>query len=236
MRNRATCGGAVNVGSTTSILKLLTLVALFAALTFQSETESAELYGVNLRKPAQTQPKAKVNRYRTAKKVDADPNCQCNPGLYSVVYLTGDNLPELKAPTAAAKMAQKDMMFEPSVLAVSVGSEVSFPNLDPFFHNVFSYSKTKKFDLGRYPNGETSLVTFDKPGLVKVFCEIHASMRSYVHVLETPYFAVSDDKGRFHIPNVLPGEYTLHLWQENLTEHTQQITISADSAYVEIEP
>lgn len=226
----------MKVGSLHTFLKLSTCLVISAALLFQSETPAAELYGVNLREPAQTRPRVKINRYRTAKPADANPSCQCNPGLYSVVYLTGENLPEITAPTDLSQMAQKDMMFEPSVLAVAVGSDVSFPNLDPFFHNVFSYSKPKKFDLGRYPSGETSLVTFNKPGLVKVFCEIHASMRAYVHVLETPYFAVSNDKGSFHIPNVTPGDYTLHLWQEGLSEYSQPVTITADSTFVEIDP
>lgn len=126
-------------------------------------------------------------------------------------------------------------MFEPSVLAVPVGTTVEFPNLDPFFHNVFSYSKTKKFDLGRYPKGESQSVTFDKPGIVQIFCEIHYSMRAYVHVVTTPYAAVSNEQGEFYIPNVTRGEYTLHVWQEKLPELTIPLSIVNDSTFVEVE-
>ena len=72
---------------------------------------------------------------------------------------------------------------------MAVGTTVSFPNFDPFFHNVFSYSKPKKFDLGRYAQGKSAEVKFDKPGIVNLFCEIHYSMKAYIHVLATPYFA-----------------------------------------------
>ncbi len=196
------------------------------------------IYGQVKRPPAQTNPEKTISRYRGAESQitqDAGKDCVCNPGLYSVVYLTGDNLPPIVPPDSVVKMAQKDKMFMPSVLAVSVGSSVDFPNLDPFFHNVFSYSKPKPFDLGRYPKGKSERVIFDKPGIIKVFCEIHFSMRAYVHVLETPYFATSDEKGNFAIKNVQPGPYTLNVWQENLENLTRPIDVSGDSLFVEID-
>jgi phosphatidate phosphatase APP1 len=100
--------------------------------------------------------------------------------------------------------------------------------MDLVFHNVFSYSKTKKFDLGRYGKGESKQVMFNKPGLVKVFCEIHKTMRAYVLVLETPYFTTTDDKGYFIIEDVPDGRYTLHVWQENTEEYTTQTQINDD--------
>lgn len=199
------------------------------------ESLGAEVYGKNERPALKTAPQPRVNRYRTATR-PAEVDCECNPGLYSVIYLTQDDTANINFVPDTSRMAQKDTRFAPSVLAVAVGSTVDFPNLDPFFHNVFSYSKTKKFDLGRYPQGNTSLVTFDKPGLVKVFCEIHSSMRAYVHVLETPYSAVSDKDGHFHIANVPPGEYILHLWQENQPDYTEPVRIAADSVYLSVEP
>jgi len=208
----------------------LSLMPAFSALP-------ATLYGQVQRLPAQTKPEKAISRYRGAESLiseDAGEDCVCNPGLFSVVYLTGDNLPAIAPPDSAPRMAQKDKMFVPSVLTVGVGYTVDFPNLDPFFHNVFSYSKPKQFDLGRYPKGESETVTFDKPGIVKVFCEIHYSMRAYVHVLETPYFTTSDEKGNFVIKNVQPGQYTLNIWQENLQNITEPITVSGDSLYVDI--
>ena len=213
------------------------LAAIFLTLTFYSPADSATLYGQVKRPPAQTKPERAISRYRGAESQisqDAGVDCVCNPGLFSVVYLTGETLPPLVTPDSIPKMVQKDKMFVPAVLAVGVGTEVDFPNLDPFFHNVFSYSKPKQFDLGRYPNGKSETVTFDKPGIVKVFCEIHFAMRAYVHVLETPYFATSDDKGNFVIKNIQPGKYTLNVWQENLQDLAEPITVSGDSLFVNI--
>jgi plastocyanin len=215
----------------------LILAAILSTLTYYAPANSATLCGQVKRPPAPTKPERAISRYRGAESQigqDVGTDCVCNPRLFSVVYLTGANLPPLVSPDAIPKMAQKDKMFAPSVLAVSVGTAVDFPNLDPFFHNVFSYSKTRQFDLGRYPKGESQRITFDKPGIVNIFCEIHFTMRAYVHVLETPYFATSDEKGNFVIKNVEPGEYTLNIWQENLKNITEPITVSGDSLVVEL--
>ncbi len=200
--------------------------------------ELSTLNGVVLRPPAQNRAAPTVARYRSrqlSKSEGPEVNCQCNPGLFSVVWLTADSLPPVEPPDTVPKIAQKEKRFEPSVLAVSVGTEVSFPNLDPFYHNVFSYSKPARFDLGRYPQGETKTVVFEHPGIVKIFCEIHFSMRAYVHVLETPYFATSDENGGFAIDNIKPGEYTLRVWQENLPALERSVRIAGDSVFVEIE-
>lgn len=220
----------------------LLVSALLAALVFGSlapvTARGGDLVGTVKRPPAATEPVTTVERYHTR---DALPrhengaNCICNPGIYSVVYLTGDSLPPIHLPKEHPTMSQSNMMFLPSVLAVAVGTTVSFPNQDPFFHNVFSYSREKKFDLGRYPKGQAQEVTFDKPGIIKVFCEIHYSMRAYIHVLKTPYFAVSDERGAFKISDVKPGDYTLHVWQENLPEITQPITIGPEGKKLEIQ-
>ena len=214
----------------------LLLIAVVVLLVV-GPIQAADIYGKVVRAPAQTTPERAISRYRGAEsqfKQESGEDCVCNPGLFSVVYLTGEHLPPINPPDSMPVMAQKDKMFVPSVLAVGVGYTVGFPNLDPFFHNVFSYSKTRQFDLGRYPKGETETVTFDKPGIVKVFCEIHFSMRAYVHVLETPYFATSDEKGNFSIKNVEPGAYTLNVRQENLQDISRQITVASDSTYIEI--
>ena len=213
------------------------VAALLSILIFNSSSYSADLYGQILRKPATTSPERTISRYRGKEnlvKIDKSEDCVCNPGLFSVVYLTGENLPQAAIPDSVRSMAQKDKTFVPSVLAVTVGCTVEFPNLDPFFHNVFSYSAVKQFDLGRFPQGETETVTFDKPGIVKVFCEIHYSMRAYVHILESPYFATSDERGNFSIKDVIPGTYTLNVWQENLPDLTETISLKNDSTYLRI--
>jgi plastocyanin len=106
-------------------------------------------------------------------------------------------------------MAQRDEMFEPHVLAVLRGSTVDFPNGDEVFHNVFSLSSAKTFDLGRYPKGTSRSLTFEKPGRVDVFCHIHSDMSAIVLVLDNPYFASPDAKGHFVIDSVPPGDYTV---------------------------
>ncbi len=188
--------------------------------------------GVVERAPAATASEPPPPRYRSrrARGADADvpsADCGCDPGRFAVVYLTGDDLPPVVPPPEPPRMTQRETRFEPSVLAIPVGATVDFPNLDPFFHNVFSYSSVRPFDLGRYPAGESESVTFPEPGIVPIFCEIHYSMRAYVHVLETPYFAVSDDQRTFEIGGVRPGEYILHVWQENLPELARPIQVGA---------
>ncbi|MEK7774998.1 MAG: plastocyanin/azurin family copper-binding protein [Candidatus Zixiibacteriota bacterium] len=189
------------------------------------------------RPPSQPATAPQINRYRgpeTAAPKTSMPNCSCEPQKFAVVYLTGDSLPPVLPVATHPSMAQKDMMFQPSVLAVTVGSSVEFPNFDPYFHNVFSYSKTKKFDLGRYAIGKSKSIVFDKPGIVKIFCEIHNSMRAYLHVLETPYFTVSDDQGVFTISDIKQGDYTLHVWQENQSDLEQTITVVGDTTQVAV--
>lgn len=212
---------------------ILTWIGLSAPISSVAGT----VHGKVIREPNPPPQHAAIPRYRgreSALPNDRASDCACEPWRYPVVYLTGDSLPALLPPRDHPRMAQKGVLFEPSVMAVVVGTTVDFPNLDPFFHNVFSFSKTKKFDLGRYPTGESESVTFDKPGLVKVFCEIHASMRAYVHVLATPYFAVAEQDGSFAIENVRPGTYTLHCWQENLPDLTRTLTVVDDSTFVEV--
>jgi plastocyanin len=201
---------------------------------------AGELYGVVTRKGVHSQSAPAARRYRTtgveqAALRQAD-HCNCNPSLYAVVALWSD-APISRRPSAQRpSMAQKDKRFVPTVLAVQVGDTVSFPNLDPFFHNVFSYSKVKRFDLGRYAEGASAEVVFDQPGVAQVYCEIHSSMRAYIHILDTPYFAVSDEQGRFHVTGVPEGHYRLRVWQEGLPDLEREIDVATDSFFVEVAP
>jgi plastocyanin len=138
------------------------------------------------------------------------------------------------ATSAKPQLAQRGQSFEPRVLGVAVGTTVDFPNFDPIFHNVFSYSKTKRFDLGKYGQGKSAQVTFDKPGLVKVFCDIHSNMTGFVYVTETPWVAQPDDKGRFVLDGLPDGTYTLEMWHPERGTRTQSVTVTAAGTHLEL--
>jgi plastocyanin len=132
------------------------------------------------------------------------------------------------------KLAQKDQCFVPRVLPVAVGAVVDFPNLDPIFHNVFSASPAKRFDLGKYPRGHSKSVTFDKPGLVRVYCDIHSPMEAFVLVLSTHVFAQPDANGAFTLPPVPPGRYTLHIWHPDFDEIQRDVDVSDEGLALEL--
>lgn len=141
---------------------------------------------------------------------------QPDPPL-AIVYLSGAFA--RKAPTAPVQMAQKGLAFAPALLAVQVGTKVEFPNQDDTYHNVFSYSPAKRFDLGRYRPDEkpTPAQTFDQPGLVTLRCDIHEHMRALILVLETPYFVTTRPDGRFRLTGLPAGAYTLKAWLNSKT-------------------
>jgi len=132
------------------------------------------------------------------------------------------------------KIVQRNKQFETRVLAVEVGSVVEFPNLDPFFHNVFSLFEGKRFDLGLYEAGRTRSVSFDRAGVCYIFCNIHSQMNAAVIVVDTPHFVVLSTPGEFQIPLVPPGRYQLRVWAERcspqtLSEASQMINVEGPS-------
>lgn len=143
-----------------------------------------------------------------------------------VVYLEGD-FGGTSPGTARQRIAQRDTMFTPASLTVTTGTTVDFLNADPFFHNVFSYSRPKRFDLGRFPRGESKAVRFDAPGVVKIYCEVHQSMRALVAVVDHPYHAVADDDGRFSIVGVPAGRHRLVVVDADRGTRTVQVDVSA---------
>jgi plastocyanin len=134
-----------------------------------------------------------------------------NPATDTVVWLDAPNAPA--RPAGRVVLDQRNLMFSPHVLVVRVGTTVDFPNDDRVFHNVFSFHDGKVFDLGLYPVGATKRVRFDKPGLSRIFCNIHTNMAAYVMTVATPYFARADQSGAFTIPGVPAGTYTYHAWR-----------------------
>lgn len=145
-----------------------------------------------------------------------------------IVYID-QPMAEKPVPPAAPLqvVVQKDAQFSPHVLPIVVGTTVEWPNHDEIYHNAFSMSETKPFDLGLYKD-KTKSVTFDKPGRVDVFCSIHTTMNCIILVLENPFYAATDARGRYTIANVPAGTYKLKAWHERLPAQTQTITVPAD--------
>lgn len=123
------------------------------------------------------------------------------------------------------RIDQKGAVFSPHVLPVMVGTTVEWPNHDEIFHNVFSISDAKQFDLGLYKHPEVKRVQFEKAGRVDAFCSIHKAMNCVILVLENPFFAPTDDQGKYLIRNVPPGTYRLKAWHERLPPLTKEIVI-----------
>ena len=133
--------------------------------------------------------------------------------------------------TVAAKkvvLDQRQLQFKPHVLAVRVGTQVEMPNSDRVFHNVFSFHDGKRFDLGLYPVGTAKTVTFDRPGLSRIFCNIHPNMAAYVLAVDSGYFAVSDSQGQFVLVGVPLGSYTYHAWRPGGQTTTGTVAVGAD--------
>jgi plastocyanin len=144
----------------------------------------------------------------------------------AVVYLEGA---KKTGPLKDVVIDQRDKVFSPHVTVVTKGTKVLFPNNDTVFHNVFAYYNAKKFDLGLYARGQTKDQTFDKTGVVALLCNIHSEMSAYIVVVDTPYYAVTDKKGRFKIANVESGTYTLHVWHESGAKLTQTVKVEAQN-------
>ncbi len=152
----------------------------------------------------------------------------------SVVYLE-------VAPRAAfdqrdephGRLDQRNETFVPHVLAIVAGTIVDFPNNDKTYHNVFSLSSTKTFDLGRYAVGRSQSVRFDRPGIVRVFCDIHSHMSAFILVFAHRYFAVTDDEGRYRLDNVPPGSYTVVAWNESSPTESRRVVVGDAGGDVE---
>lgn len=132
--------------------------------------------------------------------------------------------------TRILQIEQRGETFIPHVLPIVKGSTVEFPNQDPIFHNVFSLSEARTFDLGRYPQGDSRSVTFEQPGIVPVFCHLHSDMSAIILVLDNPYFAVPGTDGHYRIDDIPAGSYTLVAWHERSEQVEMQVEVRAGEA------
>jgi len=153
----------------------------------------------------------------------------------SVVYLEEAPRGAFEVPSARGTMDQRHEAFVPYVLPVLVGTSVDFPNSDRTYHNVFSFSKTKRFDLGRYARGGSKAVRFDRPGVVRVFCDIHSHMSAFILVFAHRYFATTDAEGRYRIDDVPPGSYTVVAWNDGLARQARPTRVPDSGGVVELD-
>jgi plastocyanin len=143
----------------------------------------------------------------------------------AVVYLDGSFPQPASLPTK--QVAQKDLTFVPALLPVRVGTKVEFPSFDDTYHNIFSYSPAKRFDLGRYRPDERPIPVqvFDKPGLVTLRCDIHEHMRGLILILTSPYFVMTETDGHFRLSGLPAGHYTLKAWIDSRTTREKPVEL-----------
>jgi len=147
--------------------------------------------------------------------------------LKSVVYLESAPRGAFETvETTHAVMDQRGERFVPHILAITTGTIVDFPNSDQIYHNVFSLSKTKSFDLGRYAARHSKPVRFDRAGIVRVFCDIHSHMNAFILVFSHPFFSITDADGRYRIDNIPPGTYNVVAWNEGVASPPRPVTVS----------
>lgn len=132
-------------------------------------------------------------------------------------------------PPSPAVITQRDRTIIPHVTAIRVGTRIDFPNEDDVFHNLFSLSDPRPFNLGRYPPGDSRSVTFDRPGVVRMFCDIHSEMTAVIRILDTPWFTRPDPDGGFRIPGVPEGRRTVVAWHDQLGADTVEVEVSTGS-------
>jgi plastocyanin len=151
-----------------------------------------------------------------------------NPPV-AIVYVEGD-FPR-PTPAPVVQLTQKDLTFTPALLPVQVGTRVEFPNLDDTYHNIFSFSPAKRFDLGRYRSEERPIPSqvFDTAGLVTLRCDIHEHMRALILVLDTPHFAITDAQGHFRLAGLPAGRFTLKAWVDSRTTHARPVDLAGDA-------
>ena len=154
----------------------------------------------------------------------------------AVVYLeTAPRGAFEERPGPTVVLDQRNETFVPHVLAITTGTTVQFLNSDKTYHNVFSLSRPKRFDLGRYPTGRSKAVRFDRPGIVRVFCEIHSHMSAFILVFAHRHFAVTNARGEYRIEGLPPGSYTVAVWHPVLAAKTRAVRIPEEGGDQELD-
>ena len=211
-------------------------LALFAALTFATAAapavtpaQAGVIHGT-IRTPTPAAPAPTMNAYPGRANAMAGGTMPVHGrAADAVVYIV--RIPAeaestlARTPGPRPQLAQKDEAFVPRVVVVERGGSVDFPNRDPIFHNVFSLSPTRRFDLGKYRQGHSKAVRFDRTGLVKVYCDIHAEMEAFVLVVANRAYALPGADGSYQLPDLPGGRYELRVWHPDLPEITRTVEI-----------
>jgi plastocyanin len=209
----------------------LTLLSITFALCASLAAESIEGTVVIRKKLTKRRVTASVSLYERGPNVELDSDTDADPLAFErsrvAVYLEGTSGGRSALSMPVQKMEQTNRRFTPDTLVIQAGSQVSFPNLDPVFHNVFSLSKPKIFDLGNYSKGNTRLVTFAEPGIVYVDCHLHPNMAGTIVIAPNRWNTKADRDGRFALADVPPGNYTIVAWHKAAGFFRQQIHIVA---------
>ena len=197
-----------------------------AALWSRAPAATGRIQGTVVLSPALSARKPRIRVYGDYGPVPTPKSPAATEFANVVIYLDSVPTPEdAAAGSHRLTIQQQGETFVPHVLAVLRGSTVAFPNEDPVFHNVFSLSSARTFDLGRYPKGTSKSVRFDRPGTVQVFCHIHSDMSAVVLVLDNPYFTVPAAPGQYTIDDVPAGEYRLVTWHERIKPIVHRVRV-----------
>jgi len=229
-RQRPQIGGTVAARISLLFVSLVTLVSSVPGGRVSAARPGSIRGRVDVRRPA-----AAVERRPGVADLGTPAGRDVPNLLRSVVYL--ESAPRGAFETSVggrAVMDQRNETFVPHVLAITTGTTVDFPNSDKFYHNVFSLSKTRPFDLGRYASGASRPIRFDRAGIVRVFCDIHSHMNAYILVFNHPFFAMTDAEGRYRIENVPPGSYGVIAWNEGTSSEARPIAV-ADGGVAELD-
>jgi plastocyanin len=202
------------------------LVLVCTTALFVASAGAQNITGTILTKHSVT-PSISVYQRGTAVKLGKDPEEDplAFERLRVVIYLEGAGPTADDAEIHPSQVQQVDRRFLPDLVVVPAGSTVSFPNMDPIFHNVYSLSKPKSFDLGSYDKGQSGKVNFPKPGIVDVYCHLHPNMAATIVVTPNRWYARPDRSGQYLIPNVPPGHYTVVAWHKSAGFFRKQIVI-----------
>lgn len=187
---------------------------VLAILTLGPSLRAGEIEGtINIqRRLTKRKVTSAADRYQRGVSVELGIDKEHDPLAFErshvVIYLEG----HLVSEEVTAELNQQDRRFSPDLVVIPEGSSVSFANLDPIFHNVFSLSRAKSFDLGNYSKDQTRIVTFPKAGIVFVDCHLHPNMSAVIVVTANRWGTKADASGRFALPSVPPGTYTIVAW------------------------